>query len=104
MLLLSNTLYIYYIEEEKKKILITSNIAFEKTNKRLKLKGNYTLKSKRNPINLHTKPHILDKSNVINIKNFQKKKQQKKPLIYKFICMQYPTLSQFYITLVIRNS
>lgn len=87
MLLLSNILYIYYIEEEKKKNLITSNIAFEKTNKRLKLKGKYTLKSIRNPINLHTKPHILDKSNVINIKNFRKKKQQKK-LIYtkSYVC------------------
>ena len=86
MLLLSNILYIYYIEE-KKKNLITSNIAFEKTNKRLKLKGKYTLKSIRNPINLHTKPHILDKSNVINIKNFRKKKQQKK-LIYtkSYVC------------------
>lgn len=84
---IKNIVYILYRRRRKKKKLITSNIAVEKTNKRLKLKGKYTLKSIRNPINLHTKPHILDKSNVINIKNFRKKKQQKK-LIYtkSYVC------------------
>lgn len=87
MLLLSNTLYIYYIEEEKKKKFDNFKYSFLKNKQALKLKGKYTLKSIRNPINLHTKPHILDKSNVINIKNFRKKKQQKK-LIYtkSYVC------------------
>lgn len=85
MLLLSNTFYIYYIEEKKK--FDNFKYSFLKNKQALKLKGKYTLKSIRNPINLHTKPHILDKSNVINIKNFRKKKQQKK-LIYtkSYVC------------------